>query len=143
MNCGFEDAAELADLFAANPSDPAAVFAAFEATRKPNADAIARMALENYVEMRDKVADPVFLRKRELGALLTERCPTHYLPRYRMVTFTHLPYRYALERGQAQDVLVEQLLLGHESVASVDIEAAVRALQATLPPLPAEAFDRG
>jgi kynurenine 3-monooxygenase len=143
MNCGFEDAAELADLFAADPDDPAAVFAAFETRRKPNADAIARMALENYVEMRDKVADPVFLRKRELGALLTERCPSHYLPRYRMVTFTHLPYAYALERGQAQDTLVEQLLKGHDDVGTVDLDAAVRALRATLPPLPAEAFERG
>jgi kynurenine 3-monooxygenase len=143
MNCGFEDAAALADLFAATPDDPAGVFAAFEATRKPNADAIARMALENYVEMRDSVADPHYLRKRELGALLTEKAPSHYLPRYRMVTFTHLPYRYALERGQAQDTLVEQLLKGHDTVASVDLDAAVRTLQATLPPLPPQAFERG
>lgn len=136
MNCGFEDAAELARLFEATPDDPAAVFAAFEATRKPNADAIARMALENYVEMRDKVADPHFLRMRELGGLLAQRSPTHYLPRYRMVTFTHLPYAYALERGKAQDTLVEQLLRGHDEVASVDLDAAVRTLEATLPPLP-------
>ncbi|HEY4093503.1 MAG TPA: NAD(P)/FAD-dependent oxidoreductase [Luteibacter sp.] len=136
MNCGFEDAAELARLFEATPDDPAAVFAAFEASRKPNADAIARMALENYVEMRDKVADPHFLRMRELGGLLAQRSPTHYLPRYRMVTFTHLPYAYALERGQAQDTLVEQLLRGHADVASVDLDAAVRTLEATLPPLP-------
>jgi kynurenine 3-monooxygenase len=60
-----------------------------------------------------------------------------------MVTFTHLPYRYALERGQAQDVLVEQLLKGHESVGDVDLEAAVRTLEATLPPLPKQAFERG
>ena len=136
MNCGFEDAAELADLFATTPDDPAGVFAAFEARRKPNADAIAKMALENYVEMRDSVADPHYLRKRELGALLAERSPTHYLPRYRMVTFTHLPYAYALDRGQAQDTLLEQLLKGHDSVASVDLDAAVRTLEATLPPLP-------
>jgi kynurenine 3-monooxygenase len=136
MNCGFEDAAELAELFAATPDDPAAVFAAFEASRKPNADAIAQMALENYVEMRDKVADPRFLRMRELGGLLAQRSPTHYLPRYRMVTFTHLPYAYALERGRAQDTLVEQLLKGHDDVASVDLDAAVRTLEATLPPLP-------
>ena len=136
MNCGFEDAAELAHLFEATPDDPAAVFAAFEANRKPNADAIARMALENYVEMRDKVADPHFLRMRELGGLLAQRSPTHYLPRYRMVTFTHLPYAYALERGRAQDVLVEQLLRGHADVATVDLDAAVRTLEATLPPLP-------
>jgi kynurenine 3-monooxygenase len=138
MNCGFEDAAELARLFDATPDDPAAVFAAFEAIRKPNADAIARMALENYVEMRDKVADPHFLRMRELGGLLAERSPTHYLPRYRMVTFTHLPYAYALERGRAQDTLVEQLLRGHADVSSVDMDAAVRTLEATLPPLPVQ-----
>ena len=143
MNCGFEDAAELADLFAAQPDDSAAVFAEFEARRKPNADAIAQMALENYVEMRDSVADPHYLRKRELGALLAERSPTHYLPRYRMVTFTHLPYAYALERGRAQDVLVEQVLKGHDDVASVDLDAAVRTLEATLPALPKLAFDRG
>jgi kynurenine 3-monooxygenase len=143
MNCGFEDAAELADLFAATPDDPAAVFAAFEATRKPNADAIAHMALENYVEMRDSVADPHYLRKRELGALLASRAPSHFLSRYAMVTFTHLPYRYALDRGQAQDTLVEQLLKGHDSVAGVDLDAAVRTLEATLPPLPAQAFARG
>ncbi|MEX1827601.1 FAD-dependent oxidoreductase [Luteibacter sp. CQ10] len=142
MNCGFEDAAELASLFEVTPNDPAAVFAAFEAQRKPNADAIARMALENYVEMRDKVADPRFLRMRELGTLLAQRSPTHYMPRYRMVTFTHLPYAYALERGMAQDVLVEQLLKGHEAVGSVDLDGAVRALEATLPPLPAQAFER-
>lgn len=136
MNCGFEDAAELAELFAANPDDSTAVFAEFEARRKPNADAIAQMALENYIEMRDKVADPRFLRMRELGTLLAQRSPSHYMPRYRMVTFTHLPYAYALERGKAQDVLVEQLLRGHDSVASVDIDAAVRTLEATLPPLP-------
>ncbi|QDE39300.1 FAD-dependent monooxygenase [Luteibacter pinisoli] len=138
MNCGFEDAAELARLFDATPDDPAAVFAAFEAIRKPNADAIARMALENYVEMRDKVADPHFLRMRELGGLLAQRSPTHYLPRYRMVTFTHLPYAYALERGRAQDTLVEQLLRGHADVSSVDLDAAVRTLEATLPPLPVQ-----
>jgi kynurenine 3-monooxygenase len=138
MNCGFEDAAELARLFDTTPDDPAAVFAAFEAIRKPNADAIARMALENYVEMRDKVADPHFLRMRELGGLLAQRSPTHYLPRYRMVTFTHLPYAYALERGRAQDTLVEQLLRGHADVSSVDMDAAVRTLEATLPPLPVQ-----
>ncbi|TCV97546.1 kynurenine 3-monooxygenase [Luteibacter rhizovicinus] len=136
MNCGFEDAAELADLFAAQPDDPADVYAEFQRRRKPNADAIAAMALENYIEMRDSVADPHYLRKRALGGLLAERAPEHYMPRYRMVTFTHLPYLYALERGRAQDMLVEQLLKGHDDVAGVNLDAAVTTLRATLPPLP-------
>ncbi|HEY8683350.1 MAG TPA: FAD-dependent monooxygenase, partial [Rhodanobacter sp.] len=97
---------------------------------------IAAMALENYIEMRDSVADPHYLAKRELGALLAARAPAHYMARYRMVTFTHLPYAYALERGQAQDALLEQLLRGSTRVADVDLDAAVSLLRTSLPPLP-------
>ena len=58
------------------------------------------------------------------------------MARYRMVTFTHLPYAYAYERGRAQDQLLQQLLRGSNDPASVDLDAAVSALKATLPPLP-------
>jgi len=137
MNCGFEDTVVLANLLAAAPADSAEVFAEFQRVRQPNADAIAAMALENYVEMRDSVADPHYLAKRELGALLAARIPAHYMARYRMVTFTHLPYAYALERGRAQDRLLEQLLRENPDVATIDIEAAAQLLVSTLPPLPA------
>ncbi|EIL92841.1 FAD-dependent oxidoreductase [Rhodanobacter spathiphylli] len=137
MNCGFEDTVVLANLLAAAPGDSAEVFAEFQRVRQPNADAIAAMALENYVEMRDSVADPHYLAKRELGALLAARIPAHYMARYRMVTFTHLPYAYALERGRAQDRLLEQLLRENPDVATIDIEAAAQLLVSTLPPLPA------
>jgi kynurenine 3-monooxygenase len=136
MNCGFEDTVVLAELLAATPHDSAQVFAEFQRVRQPNADAIAALALENYVEMRNSVADPHYLAKRELGALLAARAPQHYMARYRMVTFTHLPYAYALERGRAQDALLEQLLHGTTRVADIDLDAAVRLLQSTLPPLP-------
>lgn len=136
MNCGFEDTVLLADLLAESPNDMADAFAEFQRIRKPNADAIAAMALENYIEMRDSVADPYYLAKRELGARLAERAPQHFMARYRMVTFTHLPYAYAFERGRAQDVLLEQLLRGSTNAGDVSMDAAVAALQATLPPLP-------
>jgi kynurenine 3-monooxygenase len=137
MNCGFEDTVVLANLLAGSPDDSAGAFAEFQRVRQPNADAIATMALENYVEMRDSVADPHYLAKRELGALLAARVPQHYMARYRMVTFTHVPYAYALERGRAQDALLEQLLRDTPRVADVDLEAAARLLQSSLPPLPA------
>ncbi|WP_350015525.1 NAD(P)/FAD-dependent oxidoreductase [Rhodanobacter sp. IGA1.0] len=137
MNCGFEDTVVLANLLAAAPGDSAEVFAEFQRVRQPNADAIAAMALENYVEMRDSVADPHYLAKRELGALLAARIPAHYMARYRMVTFTHLPYAYALERGRAQDRLLEQLLRENPDVATIDIDAAAQLLVSALPPLPA------
>lgn len=127
----------LANLLAAAPDDSARVFAEFQRVRQPDANAIAAMALENYIEMRDSVADPHYLAKRELGALLAARIPTHYMARYRMVTFTHLPYAYALERGRAQDQLLEQLLRENPNVATTDIDAAAQLFLATLAPLPA------
>ncbi|GAB2570243.1 FAD-dependent monooxygenase [Dyella jejuensis] len=136
MNCGFEDTVVLADLLAASGSDTNEAFAEFQRIRKPNADAIAAMALENYVEMRDSVADPHYLAKRELGARLAARAPEHFMARYRMVTFTHLPYAYVYERGRAQDQLLEQLLRGSASANDVPLDAAVTTLEATLPPLP-------
>lgn len=136
MNCGFEDTVALADLLAESGRDTADAFAEFQRIRKPNADAIAAMALENYIEMRDSVADPRYLAKRELGARLAERAPQHFMARYRMVTFTHLPYAYAYERGRAQELLLEQLLRGSADASQVPLDAAVTTLQATLPPLP-------
>ncbi|HET6907214.1 MAG TPA: FAD-dependent monooxygenase, partial [Rhodanobacteraceae bacterium] len=136
MNAGFEDAAELADLLQAQSDDPPAVFAQFQRARKPNADAIAAMALENYVEMRDGVADPHYLLKRSLTAALTERAPKHFMSRYRMVSFTHLPYAYCLQRGREQDALLESLLAGKVEVEDVDLDAAAGRVRAELPPLP-------
>jgi kynurenine 3-monooxygenase len=136
MNCGFEDTVVLANLLAESGRDSGDAFAEFQRIRQPNADAIATMALENYIEMRDSVADPHYLAKRELGARLAARAPSHFMARYRMVTFTHLPYAYAYERGRAQDQLLEQLLHGSTSADDVQLDAAVSALQATLPPLP-------
>ena len=136
MNCGFEDTVALTNLLAESPQDSAEVFAEFQRIRQPDANAIATMALENYVEMRDSVADAHYLAKRELGVLLAERAPEHYMSRYRMVTFTHLPYAYALERGRAQDALLDDLLHESNDVASVDLDAAASLLKTRLPPLP-------
>jgi kynurenine 3-monooxygenase len=136
MNCGFEDTVVLANLLAESGRDTGDAFAEFQRIRQPNANAIAAMALENYIEMRDSVADPHYLAKRELGARLAERAPKHFMARYRMVTFTHLPYAYVFERGRAQDQLLEQLLRGSTSANDVQLDAAVSALEATLPPLP-------
>lgn len=136
MNCGFEDTVTLTELLAAAPGDSAGVFAEFQRIRQPNANAIAAMALENYVEMRDSVADPHYLAKRALGAKLAERAPKHFMARYRMVTFTHLPYGYALERGRMQDALLEEILRDAPNADAIDLDAAARMLQARLPPLP-------
>jgi len=135
MNCGFEDAVALADLLANSGRDVAGAFAQFQRVRKPNADAIAAMTLENYVEMRDSVADPHYLAKLELAAHLTQWAPRYFMSRYRMVTFTLLPYAYAYERGRMQNQLLERLLRDFESPGQVPQEVAVTTLQHALAPL--------
>jgi kynurenine 3-monooxygenase len=136
MNCGFEDTVTLADLLADSRVDTADAFAEFQHLRKPNADAIAAMTLENYVEMRDSVADPHYVAKLELSARLTQWSPHYFMSRYRMVTFTLLPYAYAYERGRAQNQLLEKLLREHPNPTDVSMDIAVSALKKILPPLP-------
>lgn len=141
MNCGFEDAVALADLLADSARHPADAFAQFQRIRKPNADAIAAMTLENYIEMRDSVADPHYVAKHELGARLAQWAPQHFMARYRMVTFTRLPYAYAYERGRAQDQLLERLLGGSTHPDDVSQDDAVSAAKNALPPLPSPCTD--
>lgn len=136
MNAGFEDAAELASLLQERAEDPAAVFVEFERRRKPNADAIAAMSLANYIEMRDGVADPHYLLKRQLAAALTERIPDRFMSRYRLVSFTTLPYAACVARDRQQTALMESILAGHDSLETVDLDAAAGRASASLPLLP-------
>ena len=135
MNCGFEDAVELADLFVAGAADVGATFAEFERRRRPNAEAIAAMAIENYVEMRDSVADPAFLLRRELGRMLAARNPDRFVPRYSMVTFTRMPYADAFARGAAQERVLRALTAGKQRIGEIDLAAADAIVRADIEPL--------
>ncbi|HST28775.1 MAG TPA: NAD(P)/FAD-dependent oxidoreductase [Rudaea sp.] len=137
MNCGFEDAVELADLLQDAKNDFGAAFAEFQHRRKPNADAIAAMALENYVEMRDSVADARFLLMRALERQLAARHPGRFVPRYWMVTFSRLPYSVAFERGEIQSGILRELSAGKSELAQVDLALADRLIDEYLQPLPA------
>jgi kynurenine 3-monooxygenase len=135
MNCGFEDAVELADLLDTHRDDLAWTFAEFERRRRPNAEAIAAMALENYVEMRDSVADPGFLLRRELGRVLAGRHPDRFVPRYSMVTFTRMPYAQAFARGAVQDALLRELGDGKLTIEEIDLAHADALVAERLTPL--------
>ena len=138
MNCAFEDCVALADHLDRNPSR-AAAFAAFQAERLPNARAIQQMALENYLEMRDRVDDDDYLLQRALERQLAGRHPDRFVPRYAMVTFRRLPYAVAFERGQVQRELLVELTRGHASLDTLDWEAVDAAVRTRLSPLPVEA----
>ncbi len=106
MNCGFEDCFDLNRLLDQHNDNWAAIFSAYEAERKPNAEAIALMAQENYVEMRATVRDPKFQLKKTVGFELERRWPDKFSPRYSMVMFQHIPYAEALRRGRNNERLL-------------------------------------
>ncbi|MCU0328616.1 MAG: FAD-dependent monooxygenase [Chitinophagales bacterium] len=108
MNCGFEDVRIFDDMLD-EVNDFDKVFAAFTSVRKENADAIAQMALDNFIEMRDKVADKTFIRYKKIENLLLNSPLYDYQSMYQMVSFTDKPYVQAYRAGQIQLKMLEEL----------------------------------
>jgi len=135
MNCGFEDCLCLNDLMEGMQEQPRArLFEAFTQERKPNGDAIAALALENFVEMRDKVGDQGFLLQKAVEGLLGRMFPTLYLSRYSMVTHSLIPYRWAQQAGEIQQAILRELCAGIERVEQVDLQRAEELLREKLLP---------
>ena len=126
MNCAFEDCTELNRLIDEDFADWPALLVEYEHRRRPNANAIADMALENYIEMRDKVADPVFQLEKQVEAELYTRLPEYFVPRYVMVMFRTLPYAEAQERGRIQAEILDELTRDAGSLEEVDLDVAER-----------------
>ncbi len=115
LNCGFEDCRLLDELLDGAPDlEPAtrrALFERFERERRPDTEAIAAMALENYEEMRDTVRSPEFARRQALAAQLEQDFPQRFIPRYSMVMFhPEIGYAEAQRRGAAQQRVLDTLL---------------------------------
>mgnify|MGYP002833265033 CR=1 FL=1 len=137
MNAGFEDCVVLDRHLENHGSDWASVFAALETERKPSADAIADMALENYIEMRDSVRDPKFQLRKELAWKLEALFPENFIPRYSMVMFHLLPYAEAYARGQVQAKILEELTAHADSLDGIDLVNAKQLVEARMHSLPA------
>ena len=113
MNAGFEDCRVLMDILDETKKNGADDFATamprYFAARKKNTDAIADLALENFVEMRDKVGRPAFLLRKKVEAHLARLLPELVVPAYTMVTFSpHLPYSEALARSRKLDLVLDE-----------------------------------
>ena len=125
MNAGFEDVALLMERATAGAASWApGVFGEFSEARKPDADAIADLAVDNFIEMRDKVGSPRFLLEKDIEKLLEKEFPGEYVSRYRLVTFHRVPYRVALEVSGIQDRLLSELSEGRRSRDEVDLVRA-------------------
>jgi len=106
MNAAFEDCVVLDECLAEFPEDRQRGFAEYFARRKKNADALADLAVQNFIEMRDKTASQTFRAKKKLDHLLEGLLPGIYLPLYTMVTFTRIPYSTAARRARLQNRIV-------------------------------------
>lgn len=129
MNAAMESTRLLDKHMRNHPDDLAAAFRAYEIERKPDADAIADMALQNYIEMRAGVIDPDYVAKRTLALELQQRHPSHLSPRYNMVMFSTMPYAEAQARAARQSEII--------AAAIADPTVDVDGLVTSLPPLPA------
>jgi kynurenine 3-monooxygenase len=136
MNCAFEDCVALARHIEQG-RDWHEIFEAFEGERRPNAEAIQQMALENYIEMRDKVDDADFLLRRQLERVLAERHPGRFVPRYSMVTFMRIPYSVAWARGEIQRGILMDCCEGKQRIEDVDLGRADALVKARLETLDA------
>lgn len=110
MNAGFEDCTILAGLLDKYGNDWATILKAYDDQRKPNGDAVASLALMNFVEMRDKVADASFLERKKIEKELGKLYAKEFVSVYEMVSFTHIPYSTAINCIAAQDNLLRLIM---------------------------------
>ena len=114
MNCCFEDCFVFDELLQSHDGNWSDLMRKYENSRKPNADAIAELALRNFIEMRDKVSDPTFLLQKKIEARFTELHPGKWMPLYSMVTFSHTPYSEALKIGDRQEAIMQHVMKSSE-----------------------------
>jgi kynurenine 3-monooxygenase len=101
------------------PDNREHAFAEYFSQRKENADALANLAIGNFIEMRDKTASKTFRAKKKLDHVLEAALPGIYLPLYTMVTFTRIPYARAAKRARVQDRIVYAALIAFLTLAIV------------------------
>jgi kynurenine 3-monooxygenase len=135
LNCAFEDCTVFLELLDRHGADWRRVFSEFERGRKVDTDAIAALALENFIEMRDRVADPHFLFRKKVELALEARHPQVFVPKYAMVTFHRLPYSVAQARGRIQDKLLAELCDSIDRLEDLDWQRADAMIERELTPI--------
>ena len=128
MNASFEDCIVLIGFLEKHKGDWDNTLTDYAKHRKPDADAIAQMAIENYIEMRNSVAQSEYINIRETANTLYKNFPTQFIPRYNMVSFTSIPYSQVYERGEIQKNIISTL-----NGESVDLTLAESLINEQLP----------
>lgn len=133
MNCGFEDCRVLNDLLNEHKDNWTDVLPAYQELRKPDGDAISELALKNFIEMRDLVADDRFILQKKIEKELNERYPNEWIPLYSMVTFNEdIRYSDALRLGNRQQEIMDEVLNANGSLKNpedLDLETIIGKLK--------------
>ena len=131
MNAAFEDCTYLNEIIERPPLSPVLkggesaidwhkIFSEYQELRKPDADAIADLAQENFIEMRDLVSQPMYQLKKKIESELAKRFPEKFMGKYSMVTFHRLPYSMALNRGKIQENILNKLSQNKKDINEID-----------------------
>lgn len=123
MNCGFEDCTVMWELMKKHNEDWKKIGEEYQVLRKPNGDAVQDLSVNNYLVMRNKVADPEFLLLQKMERRFSELYPDKYFPLYTMVSFTDIEYKTALEKGNAQENIIKELIKKHDINHDTSLEA--------------------
>jgi kynurenine 3-monooxygenase len=110
MNAGFEDITVLYEFIKQYGDDWKTIFAEYQKSRKPNADAIAELSYRNFLEMSSRTADPNFLLQKKIEKHFSEKYPLEWMPLYSRVTFSHKPYAEALAIGDKQKSIMDEVM---------------------------------
>jgi kynurenine 3-monooxygenase len=123
MNCGFEDCVVLDALIEKHDENWPQILKAYETLRKPDADAIADLAIGNFIEMRDKTADPVFILQKKIEAKFSQKYPDKWIPLYSMVTYSpHIRYSTAQAEGAKQQAIMDKVMSMPDIISKWDSE---------------------
>ena len=120
MNASFQDCSTLAKLMGQNKNDWKTIFNTFSSVQVENGHAIADMAIENYLEMRDHVNDTEYKKRRNVELKLERMFPGQFIPRYSMVSFHQIPYAEVYQRGEKQFKIISDVLKADPSGQSID-----------------------
>jgi len=130
MNASFEDVTVFNTVLEQHEGDWETIFKVYEKTRKADTDAIADLAIDNYYEMRDHVANPMFKEKRILEMALEKEFPEEYFSKYSMVTFKEdIPYSQAMKKGRAQDKAILNMIADKTINMKDDLKIILKKVQ--------------
>jgi len=110
MNCGFEDCRVFNNLLDQYNNDIENCFEKFSKIRKPNGDGVQDLSMHNFVVMRDKTADPLFLLQKKIEKKFSNLYPEKWTPLYSMVSFTNISYSEAWKLGQKQEKIMQKVM---------------------------------